>query len=141
MTDLLRSAPAEFEALRDATAERLAVAPGAIEKDYWATEVLRSACAHDHGVDGVVFKGGTSLSKAYRLIERFSEDVDLLVVTDLGGNALKRTLRSIASQATTDLGVEHEREHEGRGFLNARFAYPTAHDIPFLTNGVLVSAR
>lgn len=138
MTELLRHSPAEFEALRDSTADRLEVAPGAIEKDYWATEVLRSACSHDHGAGGVVFKGGTSLSKAYGIIERFSEDVDLLVVTDLGGNALKRLLRSIAGQVTADLHAGHERETEGRGFLNARFAYPAAAGAPFLTSGVLL---
>lgn len=138
MTSYLRHAPAEFQALRDSAAERLGVATGAIEKDYWATEVLRSACSRDHGATGVVFKGGTSLSKAYGIIERFSEDVDLLIVTDLGGNALKRLLRSIADQATADLDVEHDREIEGRGFLNARFSYPAAGDTPFLTSGVLL---
>jgi len=138
VTELLRHSTAEFEALRDGAAERLEVAPGAIEKDYWATEVLRSACAHDLGVDSVVFKGGTSLSKAYRIIERFSEDVDLLVVTGLGGNALKRLLRSIADRVTADLDVGYERETEGRGFLNARFAYPAATDAAFLTSGVLL---
>lgn len=65
MSALLRESTAEFGALRDNASERLGVASGAIEKDYWATEVLRSACAHAHDVDAVVFKGGTSLSKAY----------------------------------------------------------------------------
>ena len=138
MSGLLRDSPAEFEALRDSASERLGVAPGAIEKDYWATEVLRSACSHDHGVDGIVFKGGTSLSKAYHLIERFSEDIDLLVVTDASGNALKRSLRTIAGQVTADIGVAHDREREGRAYLNARFEYPSAHDAPFLTSGVLL---
>lgn len=138
MSVLLRDSPGEFEALRDNASERLGVASGAIEKDYWATEVLRSACAHAHDVDAVVFKGGTSLSKAYRLIERFSEDIDLLVVTDAGGNALKRTLRSIAGEVTADIGVAHEREREGRGYLNARFEYATEQDTPFLTSGVLL---
>lgn len=73
MSGLLRHSPAEFEALRDTTSERLGVDRGAVEKDYWATVVLRSACLHDQGVDTVVFKGGTSLSKAFQLIERFSE--------------------------------------------------------------------
>ena len=138
MTVLLRESLAEFAALRDNTSDRLGVTSGAIEKDYWATEVLRSACSHDRYVDGVVFKGGTSLSKAYHLIERFSEDVDLLVVTSAAGKALKRTLRAIADQVTVDTGVNHEREREGRGYLNARFEYPSMQDAPFLTSGVLL---
>jgi hypothetical protein len=54
-----------------------------IEKDVWVVEALRSVF---RPVDRatVVFKGGTSLSKAYGIIERFSEDVDLLVVPDAG---------------------------------------------------------
>ncbi len=52
-----------------------------VEKDFWVTEVLRGVTrsAGELGIE-VVFKGGTSLSKAFRLIERFSEDVDVLVI-------------------------------------------------------------
>jgi predicted nucleotidyltransferase component of viral defense system len=138
MSELLRESPTEFEALRDSASDRLGVPSGAIEKDYWATEVLRSTCAHDHGVDAVVFKGGTSLSKAYHLIERFSEDIDLLVVTEASGNALKRTLRAIAAAVTDDIGAPHEREREGRGYLNARFEYTTEQHAPSLSSGVLL---
>lgn len=138
MTGYVRDSPAEFEALRDSTSERLGVDRGAVEKDYWATEVLRSACTVDVGVEGVVFKGGTSLSKAFGLIERFSENVDLLVVTTATGNALKRTLRGVADRVSADLGIEYDREREGSGYLNARFAYPTASPVSFLTSGVLL---
>lgn len=48
----------------------------AIEKDAWVTMVLRMLFASDL-TDHIVFKGGTSLSKVYNLIKRFSEDVDL----------------------------------------------------------------
>lgn len=53
----LRDDPDAFDALRDLTADRLNVDPGAIEKDYWATEVLRSATAALAGLDDLVFKG------------------------------------------------------------------------------------
>jgi predicted nucleotidyltransferase component of viral defense system len=138
VTGYLRDSPAEFEALRDSTSERLGVDRGAVEKDYWATEVLRSACTTGAAAAGVVFKGGTSLSKAFGLIERFSEDVDLLVVTTATGNALKRTLRGVADRVSADLGIEYDREGEGRGYLNARFAYRTASPASFLTSGVLL---
>jgi hypothetical protein len=48
-----------------------------VEKDYYVTEVLRIVAA-TYG-DRVIFKGGTSLSKGWQLIDRFSEDVDLFV--------------------------------------------------------------
>jgi hypothetical protein len=55
-----------------------------IEKDYYVTEALRAAVALLG--DRVIFKGGTSLSKGWGLIQRFSEDVDLFVnpTTELG---------------------------------------------------------
>ncbi|MCF8226557.1 MAG: nucleotidyl transferase AbiEii/AbiGii toxin family protein [Bacteroidales bacterium] len=50
----------------------------AIEKDAWVTLVLRMLFSSKIS-DYIVFKGGTSLSKVYNLIERFSEDVDLAI--------------------------------------------------------------
>jgi predicted nucleotidyltransferase component of viral defense system len=68
----------EFGPTLDAAAERLGISATAVEKDYWVSEVLR-VLAKDFG-DDFIFKGGTSLSKGYRIIERFSEDVDILVL-------------------------------------------------------------
>lgn len=50
----------------------------AIEKDFWVFLVLQSVFELDWA-DSVVFKGGTSLSKGWDLIQRFSEDVDLAI--------------------------------------------------------------
>jgi hypothetical protein len=50
----------------------------AFEKDFWVTQCLRAIYASTLK-DQILFKGGTSLSKAYQLIERFSEDIDLLI--------------------------------------------------------------
>jgi len=54
------------------------IQPQAIEKDAWVTLVLRIIFSSEIS-EYLVFKGGTSLSKAYKLIQRFSEDVDLAV--------------------------------------------------------------
>lgn len=51
--------------------------PPIIEKDYYVTEVLR-VIARSAG-DKVIFKGGTSLSKGWNLIQRFSEDIDIFL--------------------------------------------------------------
>ena len=51
--------------------------PALIEKDYYVTEALRVISATVG--DKVIFKGGTSLSKGWNLIRRFSEDVDIFV--------------------------------------------------------------
>lgn len=52
----------------------------AVEKDWWVTAVLKALSNTTWGTNGVLlFKGGTSLSKGWGLIERFSEDIDLAV--------------------------------------------------------------
>jgi len=50
--------------------------PAAIEKDWWVQRTLELVFATEIG-EHTVFKGGTSLSKAWNLIDRFSEDIDL----------------------------------------------------------------
>ncbi len=49
-----------------------------IEKDYYVTIMLKELSKR---IDNMIFKGGTSLSKCYHLIERFSEDIDLNIET------------------------------------------------------------
>ncbi len=75
-----------------------------VEKDYWITLVL-SRLAKSKYVDESVFKGGTSLSKGYNLIERFSEDVDIAIVNDNNktGNEIKTIIRTIEKEITPDL--------------------------------------
>jgi hypothetical protein len=65
------------------TANRLGAPIGNIEKDFWVCWTL-NALYHERGAGGprLLFKGGTSLSKAYGLIERFSEDIDVTVFRD-----------------------------------------------------------
>lgn len=50
-----------------------------VEKDYWVTYLLKNLVKSEFASE-FVFKGGTCLSKAYNLIERFSEDIDLLML-------------------------------------------------------------
>ena len=70
-----------------------------IEKDYFVTESLR--IIEQHAGDKVIFKGGTSLSKGWNLIQRFSEDIDIFLdptafVPVLGTNAIDRELKKTA---------------------------------------------
>lgn len=50
----------------------------AIEKDWWVTVTLKALFQTDC-CDSLIFKGGTSLSKGFNIIERFSEDIDLAI--------------------------------------------------------------
>lgn len=53
--------------------------PAIVEKDFWVTWVLDKLFAHHDLSRILMFKGGTSLSKVFGLIERFSEDIDLIL--------------------------------------------------------------
>lgn len=55
-----------------------------IEKDWWVC-ILLKAIFQSKYQDSIIFKGGTSLSKAYHLIDRFSEDIDLIIDRKLLG--------------------------------------------------------
>jgi hypothetical protein len=56
-----------------------------IEKDFWVTYILDTLFNRINHNHRILFKGGTSLSKCYKLIDRFSEDIDLsLHMADLG---------------------------------------------------------
>src|ERR1051326_6978332 len=50
-----------------------------VEKDFWVSWTLASLFSHPEFSEQLVFKGGTSLSKVFGVIERFSEDIDLSV--------------------------------------------------------------
>ncbi len=64
----------DFDALLRIVADKRKISVGLVEKDYWVTHVL---WALQHAGFDLWFKGGTSLSKGFGLIERFSEDLDL----------------------------------------------------------------
>jgi predicted nucleotidyltransferase component of viral defense system len=48
-----------------------------IEKDFWVCWTLRHLFELPEAKDHFIFKGGTSLSKVWRVIQRFSEDIDI----------------------------------------------------------------
>lgn len=79
-----------------ATADRMKIAAVYIEKDYWVTYALQIIFSHEIGKD-CVFKGGTALSKCFSVIQRFSEDIDLVVVRREGenDNQMKSKLKTI----------------------------------------------
>jgi hypothetical protein len=75
---LLHDLP-DFDDLVAVTARRQAIDPGLVEKDYWIMHGLWGL--QQLGI-GFELKGGTSLSKGYKLIHRFSEDIDILIHPD-----------------------------------------------------------
>ena len=64
--------------------KKIGLPPKSIEKDWWVTMTLR-ALFQCECAGHIVFKGGTSLSKAWNIIERFSEDIDIAIDRKLFG--------------------------------------------------------
>jgi len=74
----LLTAAERSELFRESAARR-GMSPAVIEKDFWVCWVLKQLFAEPSFNERIVFKGGTSLSKVFGLIDRFSEDIDLVL--------------------------------------------------------------
>ena len=84
--------------------------PQAIEKDWWVTSVLRAIYSIEYASD-LQFKGGTSLSKCWDMIFRFSEDIDLAINPNLLG----------FSDNLSKSQVSNRLRREGKNFICGRF--------------------
>jgi hypothetical protein len=73
---------AERRDILQEAANRRDVSPIIVEKDFWVCWTLKRLFSNPTLAPYLTFKGGTSLSKAYGLIERFSEDIDLTIGRD-----------------------------------------------------------
>jgi len=85
-------------------AARLGIRPGIVEKDFWVCIVLKLLFERSRFGPSLVFKGGTSLSKAHGLIERFSEDIDLVLDWNLigFGDGLEDPMQNFDSKSKQD---------------------------------------
>ncbi len=87
--------------LQQASAQ-LGLPPQAIEKDLWVTTILQIVFALPFA-DKLIFKGGTSLSKVWHQIERFSEDIDLAVdrsLFDMEGDLTKKQIKRLRKESS-----------------------------------------
>jgi hypothetical protein len=120
MPDFLHNDP-EFRELLAIVSSKLGIDTALVEKDYWIMHSL-------YGLQrqGIAFelKGGTSLSKGFGLIQRFSEDIDIHIKTNFGFNtegkddkpAIKEARKAfydkLADEISIDGIVKVERDHE-----------------------------
>jgi predicted nucleotidyltransferase component of viral defense system len=96
------------------TAQKMNIPPEFVEKDYWVTFALFSIFTNEIGAE-TIFKGGTALSKCFSIIERFSEDIDLVVLRseNESANQLKNKLKKV-----TKVVSENLEEIEVNGITN-----------------------
>jgi hypothetical protein len=109
-----------------ATAQEMNISFLYVEKDYWVTYILKALSKSEH-INQAIFKGGTALSKAYRVIERFSEDIDLAVIsTDLTSNQTKKLIKRIEKSmvdANFEEIVDHIQVSKGSEFRKTVYNY------------------
>lgn len=125
----LHENPALFSELITLSADMLGMREIYIEKDYWLCMILRNLAHSDPVIfNRVVFKGGTALSKAHKLIHRFSEDIDLAYITQgLSGNQIKNKLKAVEQVLLPDiLNIieKHPQESKGSSLRKTVHRYP-----------------
>lgn len=115
-------------------ANDLGTSPGLVEKDWHVVRAIGVLASFDHAGSQPIFAGGTSLSKGWGLIKRFSEDIDFKVAMPPAASATKaknersayrdRVLAALAA-ADFELVGEVEKNNASK-FFAANLAYPTS---------------
>lgn len=77
MDGFIRQPSEERRVYFEQTAARMRLSPQIVEKDFWVCWTLKELFEMPDIGGTLIFKGGTSLSKVYRMIERFSEDIEV----------------------------------------------------------------
>ena len=127
MDQIAKLSNKEREELFINTAEKMKLPPAIIEKDFWVGYLLDYLFHRCKWSKSFAFKGGTSLSKAYNVIERFSEDIDLILDWRLIGYGLEEPWleRSNTQQAL----FNEKANNKAALFLEEEF-------LPVITNDV-----
>ncbi len=131
----------ERKMLISQVAIRTGMSEKAIEKDWWVTLVLKILFTLPMG-NHFIFKGGTSLSKGWKIIERFSEDIDIALAPEAFGkhyikNPTSSYVKSLKRRgcAYTSTNIKDALQHElaaldlGENMIDVK-AEEMRHDIP-----------
>jgi predicted nucleotidyltransferase component of viral defense system len=137
----------EFNEAVQLVSQETGISASFIQKDYWISLVLKRLSESKY-VNSVVFKGGTSLSKGFKLISRFSEDVDIAVIDVVGisGNQIKTLIRSVEKEIAKDL-TEIKIDgltSKGSRFRKSVYEFPAIHKTKLLesiSNSIIVEVN
>jgi len=100
----------QLSELFKSTALRKGMADSVVEKDFWVCWSLDKLFRHSEISRIILFKGGTSLSKVFHLIERFSEDIDLILDWSLLTDEDPKAKRSKTQQDTFNKGINESAQ-------------------------------
>lgn len=102
MNSILSLTPSRRLMVFEQTASKLHLPMAAVEKDFWVSEVLNILFSLPYA-SKMVFKGGTSLSKVWGVIRRFSEDIDIAIdrsMFGIEGDVTKRQLKKLRKESS-----------------------------------------
>ena len=119
-----------FDELLIGAANELAIPTDIIEKDYYVTIALKKL---SEKLEDMVFKGGTSLTKCYQLLNRFSEDIDISYTAESGipGEARKKQLKKAVVAVMDELGfpiTNIDKTRSRRNYNCYRASYPSIYE-------------
>lgn len=128
-----------FQQLILLVSEDTGIEPGIIEKDYYVTVFLKLLVEKQ---PQIIFKGGTSLSKCYKLIQRFSEDIDLnLEYENRPTESQRRHLKENIVATIADLGFPLTNPHEVKSRMDYNkyiVDFPSVFEFPTLKSYLIV---
>lgn len=108
----------------------LGIRPQFIEKDYWITNALKNLSESPYG-NCAVFKGGTSLSKAYHIGMRLSENIDIPIIgkENLSDGKIETMISTTEKSMAKDLTeISHFPSSKGSRYRKAFFSYTSLQD-------------
>ncbi|MDR1524462.1 MAG: nucleotidyl transferase AbiEii/AbiGii toxin family protein [Tannerella sp.] len=134
-----------FRELVELSADYFGYEQSHVEKDYWVSKILKELAFSDFS-DRIYFKGGTSLSKAYRIINRFSEDLDIFAYS--GNPTSSKQAEKTLTRNISHFVIENNREmyveelsKTGGDFRKLAFSYDTHYESAGLKENLEVEIK
>lgn len=115
-----------------ATSQHTGIMPAIIEKDYFVTLLLKEIINRN---SDIIFKGGTSLSKCHKIINRFSEDIDLGLNVDKATEGMRKALKQNIVDSISSLELELDNSDDVRSrrdFNRYQISYPISETTEFI---------
>ena len=134
-----------FRELIELAADHFGYEQSHIEKDYWVCKILKELALSDFA-ENIYFKGGTSLSKAYSIIDRFSEDLDMFAYSGnpTSSKQAEKTLNRNISHFVIENNAEMYKEElskTGGDFRKLAFSYDTHYESAGLKENLEVEIK
>ena len=121
----------------DEAALELGISSGFVEKDWYVTQIIQTIATFNYEGFQLVFSGGTALSKAHKLLHRFSEDIDFRIIAPSLAtesrskqkqrlSLLKKTVFELLEEELSFTPKKIIARNENR-FFAIEFDYPTVY--------------